>query len=153
MRDGMLKRGKAERKVAAGGVSGDAELFEVEFGERIILVRKQSTVGAADVFKCSGPSAAGIAHAPVFDVPRGDAGLLKRMAKMPGVSQVVLGAPVAAVNKEDDRMRAFSSWNANVDKLIWVLPVSEAQIGIRRLLFQDSFTLHAEQYRTADTFV
>src|SRR6185437_13825353 len=100
MRDGMLKRGKAERKVAAGGVSGDAELFEVEFGERIILVRKQSTVGAADVLKCSGPSAAGIAHSPVFDVPRCDARFFERVAKMPGVSEVVFCAPVSAVNEK-----------------------------------------------------
>src|SRR6267142_583872 len=104
MRDGMLKRGETESKMAAGGVSGDADPFEVEPGDGIIFVFAQCTVGAADVLKGSGPSAAGIAHATVFDVPGDDASFLERVAKMPGVSQVVLGAPVAAVNEEDDGM-------------------------------------------------
>jgi hypothetical protein len=46
-------------------------------------------------------------------------------------------------------MRAFSGGNANVDKLIWVLTVRETLIRLRWFLFQDGFTLHAEQYRTA----
>ena len=130
-------------------MSGDAELFEVEPGNGIIFVFAQRTVGAANVLKCSGPSAAGIAHATVLDVPGGDAGLLERVAKMSGVNQVVLGAPIAAVNKEDDRMRAISGGNTDVDELICVLAVREAEIGLGRFLFQDGFTLHAEQYRTA----
>jgi hypothetical protein len=149
MRDGMLKRGEAERKVAAGGVSGDAELFEIKFGERIIFVREQCAIGAANVLKRAGPSAAGIAHAAVFDVPSRDAGFFERVAKMSSVSQVVFGTPVAAVNEEDDRMRAFARGKTNVNKLIWVLPVRKAQIRIRRFLFQDGFTLHAMQYKTA----
>ena len=118
MRDGVLKRGKTQSEMAAGGVSGDAESFEIEPRDGIIFVFAQCTVSAADVFKRSGPSAAGIADATVFDVPSGDAGLLERVTKMSGVSEIVFGAPVAAVNKEDDWMRAFSGWNANVDKLI-----------------------------------
>src|SRR5438309_2083571 len=98
MRDGMLKGRETESQMAARGVSGDAEPFEVETGNGIIFVFTQCTVSTADVLKCSGPSAAGIAHATVFDVPRRDAGFLERMAKMSGVSEIVLGAPVAAVN-------------------------------------------------------
>ena len=149
MRDGTLKRGETESKMAAGGVSGDAELFQVEPRDGIISVFAQCTVSAADVLKGSGPSAAGVANATVFDVPGCDAGLFERMAKMSSISEIVFGAPVAAVNEEDDWMRAFSAGDANVDKLIWILAVSEAQIRLRRFLFQDSFTLHAEQYRTA----
>ena len=149
MRDGMLKRGETESEMAAGGVSGNAELCDVEPRDGIISVFAQCTISAADIFKGSGPSATGIAHATVFDVPGGDAGLLQCVAKVSGVNEVVFGAPVAAMNKEDEGMRAFASRNANVDELIWVLAVREAQIRLRRSLFQDGFALHAEQYRTA----
>lgn len=149
MRDGMLKRGETESEMAAGGVSGDADPLEVEPRDGIIFVFAQRTVGAADILKRSGPSAAGIAHAPVFDVPGGDAGLLERVAEMPGISEVVFRSPVTAVNKEDNWMRAFACGNANVDELIWVLAVRETLIRPGRFLFQDGFTLHAKQYRTA----
>ena|SRR5579864_3636734 len=68
---------------------------------------------------------------------------------MTGISQVVFGAPVSAVDEEDDGMRPFAGGNANVNKLIWVLAVRKAQIGARRFLFKDGFALHAKQYRTA----
>ena len=149
MRYGALKRCETEREMATGGVSGDAELFEVEPRDGIIFMFAQCAIGAADILKCSGPSAAGIAHAPVLDVPGGDTGLLQGVAKMSGVSEIIFRAPIAAVNEEDDWMRAFSGRNADVNELIWVLAVREAQIGLRRFLFQDGFTLHAKQYRTA----
>ena len=149
MRDGMLKRRETESEMASSGVSGDAEGFEIEPGNGISFVFAQCTVGATDIFKGSGPSAAGIADATVLNVPGCDAGLLERVAKVPGVSEIVFGAPVAAVDEEDDWMRAFSGGNANVNELIWVLAVRNAQIRPRRLLFQDGFTLHAMQYRTA----
>ena|SRR5215831_12035499 len=149
MRDGMLKRGEANSKVAAGGVPGDAKSFQVEPRDGIIFVLEQSTVGLADVLKCSGPCAAGIAHATVFNVPGCDAGFLEPVAKMSCISEVIFGAPVAAVNEEDNRMRTFACGKANVDKLIWILSVRKAQISLRRFLFQDGFALHAKQYRTA----
>src|SRR5579864_5127351 len=126
MRDGMLKRRETESEMATGGVSGDAELFEVEPRDGIVFVLAQCTVRAADVLKRSGPSTARIAHAPVLDVPTGDAGLFERVAKMSGVSEIVFGAPVSAVDEEDDGMRAFSGGNANVNKLIRVLAVRKA---------------------------
>src|SRR5579859_54560 len=149
MRNGALKGGEAESEVTSGRVAGDAELFQVEPGDGIVLMFAQCTVGAADVFKRSGPSAAGIAHATVFHVPGCDAGIFQRVAKMTGVSEVILGAPEAAVNEKDDGMRAFSGGEARVDELIWVLAVRKAQIGLGRFLAQDGFALHAEQYRTA----
>src|SRR5712671_1903218 len=135
--------------MAAGRVSGDAELFEIEFGKGIVFMREQGVVGAADVLKCSGPAAAGIADATVFDVPGCDADFFQRGTKMPGISEIVLRAPVAAVDEEDNGMRTFSRGKANVDELIRVLPIRETQIGIGRFLFQDGFALHAKQYRTA----
>lgn len=147
MCDGMLKRGEAESKVATGGVSSDAEFFEIEPGDGIIFVFAQCPIGAADVLKCSGPSAAGIAHAPVFSVPGCYAGLFERVAKMPGISQVIFGTPITAVNEEDNRMRAFARGKANVNKLIGVLAVREAQIGLRWFLLQNGFALHGEKYK------
>jgi len=84
MRDGMLKRRETESKMASGGVSGDAEFFEIEVGDGIAPVFAQRTIGAADVFKCSRPSAAGVAHATVLDVPGGDADFFQRVAKVSG---------------------------------------------------------------------
>jgi len=109
----------------------------------------QGAVGAADVFKCSWPSAAGIAHATVFHVPGCDAGFRERVAKMSGIREIVFGAPVAAVDEEDDGMWAFSRGKARVDELIGVLAVRKTQIGPGRFLFQNGFALHAKQYRTA----
>ena len=60
-----------------------------------------------------------------------------------------MGAPVAAVDEKDDWVKAFSGGKTNINELIWVLPVRKAQIRTRWFLFQDGFTLHAEQYRTA----
>src|SRR5438309_8091668 len=99
MRDRALKRRKAQSQMAAGGMSGNAEPFEVEPGDGIIFVFTQCTVSAANVRKCSGPSAARIADATVFDVPGGNTGLFQGVAKMSGVSEVVLGAPVSAVDE------------------------------------------------------
>ena len=130
-------------------MAGDAEFFQIEPGDRVILVFAQRVVGAADVFKRSGPSAAGISHATVFHIPGCDAGLLERVAKMSCVSEVVFRAPVAAVDEEDDGMWAFSRGKARVDELIGVLAVRKTQIGPRRFLFQNGFALHAKQYRTA----
>ena len=149
MRDGMLKRGETESQMATGGVSGNAEFFEIEPRDGIIFVLTQRTVGAADILKGSGPSPAGVAHATVFNVPGCDAGLLERVAKMTGISEIVFGAPVSAMNEENNRMRAFARRKANVNELIWVLAIREAQIRLRRFLFQNGFALHAEKYRTA----
>jgi hypothetical protein len=148
MGNGSLKGGEAESEVASSGMAGDAELFQIEPGDGIILVLAQCVVGAADVFKRSGPSAAKVSHATIFHVPGCDAGIFQRVAKMAGVSKVVLGAPEAAVDEEDDGMRAFSGGESRVDELIWVLSVRKAQIGLGRFLAEDGFALHAEQYRT-----
>src|SRR6476469_7811286 len=107
MRDGVLKRCKTKSEMATGGVSGDAEPLEIEMGDGIALVFTQCTVRAANVLKGSGPSATGIANATVLDVPGCDACLFESVAKMPGISEVVFGAPVSAMNEEDDGMRAF----------------------------------------------
>jgi hypothetical protein len=109
----------------------------------------QSMVGAADIFKRSRPSTARISHATVFHVPGCDAGVFQRIANMAGVGEAVFGAPVTAVDEEDDGMGTFSIGKAYFDKLVGVLAVGKTQIRIRRFLLEEGFALHAEQYRTA----
>ena len=149
MRHGVLKSGEAKSKVASRGVAGDAELFQIELGDGIVLVSAQRAVRAANVFKRSWPSPAGVPHATVFHVPGCDAGIFQRVAKMTGVSEIVFGTPEAAVDEENNGMRAFSGGKACVDELIEVLAVRKAQIGLGWFLAEDGFALHAEQYRTA----
>jgi len=144
MRNGTLKGGETESQVASGGVAGDAELFQIEPGDGIILVLAQSVVGAADVLKSSGPSTAGISYAAVFHVPGCDACIFQGVAKMTGVSEVVFGTPEAAVDEENDGMRALSGGKARVDELIRVLAVRKAQIGLGWFLGEDGFALHAK---------
>ena len=71
------------------------------------------------------------------------------MTKVPGISEIVFRAPVAAVDEKDDGMRTFSHGKTNIDELIGVLAVRKTEIGIGRFLLQDGFALHAKQYRTA----
>ena len=51
---------------------------------------------------------------------------------MARVRQIVFCAPVAAVNEKHDRMRRFVLREADVNKLIGILAVGDAQIGMRR---------------------
>lgn len=48
------------------------------------------------------------------------------------VGEIVFRAPVAAVNEKYDRMRPIACGHAHIQKLIRILTVGEAQIGIRR---------------------
>jgi hypothetical protein len=144
MRNGTLKGGETEGQMASGGVAGDAEPFHIEPGDGIILVFEQCMVRATDVLKSSGPSAAGIPHATIFHVPGGDASIFQRVAKMTGVSEVVFGAPEAAVDEENDGMRAFSDGKARVDELIGVVAIRKAQVRLGWFLAEDGFALHAK---------
>src|SRR5260221_5543280 len=112
-------------------------------------MRDQGVVGAGDVLKCSGPAAAGIAYATVFDVPGCDTSFFQRGAKMSSIGQIVLRAPIAAVDEKDNGMRTFSRGKANIHELVWVLAVRKTEIRVGRFLFQNGFALHGKQYRTA----
>src|SRR3989442_1208615 len=91
---------QAKRKLSARGMSGDAHPVEVEFSTTVIRSIAQSVKGAANIFKAAWPSAARISHAAVFNIPSGHACGFERMAKMARIGQVILGSPIAAVNKE-----------------------------------------------------
>jgi hypothetical protein len=71
------------------------------------------------------------------------------VTKVARVCEVIFGAPVAAVDEEDDRMRALASGKADIDELIWVLAVRDSQVRIGRFLFETGLALHAKQYRPA----
>ena len=51
---------------------------------------------------------------------------------MARVGEIVFCAPVAAVNKKHDRMRSLVLRDADVDKLIGIVAVGKAQVGLRR---------------------
>ena len=131
--DRRFVRGKAECKLATGGMSGNAEASEIElrkFAFRFIAMHEM--VCAAKIVERSRPSAARIANAPVFDVVCRDAGHFQSMAEMARVREIVFRAPVAAMNEKHDWMRPIAFGQANIHKLIRVLAVGEAQIGVRR---------------------
>src|SRR5258708_23933162 len=99
----------------------------------------QNAIRAAYVFKAAGPSSAGISHATVFYIPCGNAGFLQRMAKVAGISQIVLGPPIATVNEEHSRMRTFSGGNSHIDELVLGLTVVDPRVWIPPLLVQGVF--------------
>src|SRR5262249_16202258 len=102
----------------------------------------EKTVRAAQVFKRARPSTAGISHATVLNVPCSNANLLQRIAEMAGVDQVILRAPIAAGNKQENWMWSFCRGQTHVNKLVFVLAVWNAQVRIRRLLGENGFALH-----------
>jgi hypothetical protein len=148
-RYGGFKCSETNSKVPAGGVAGDTNPLEVKFDERVIFMRMQSTIDAADILKGSGPASAGIAHATILNVPGGDTDFFQRSAKMSRINKVVLSPPITAVYEEDHGVRAFAFRQAHVNKLVRVLAVRETQIGCGRLFAEDVFTLHASSIKQA----
>lgn len=51
---------------------------------------------------------------------------------MARVGEIVFCAPVAAVNEKHNRMWRFVSRYSDVDKLIGIVAVGKAQVGLRR---------------------
>ena len=139
-----LMRSQAESKLAAGRMSGDAQALQVEL--RAVLMESEQC--SAYVFEGTRPAPAGIAHAAILNVPRCNADLLQGMAEMPRVSEVIPGAPVAAMNEEDDWVRAVAFGHPDIDELIGVRAVGQAQVGPGRFIGEYVFAGHAEQYKT-----
>lgn len=61
---------------------------------------------------------------------------------MASVGEIVFRAPVTAVNEERDRMRPIAFGHAHIQKLIRILTISEAQIGIGRWCGKYAFAWH-----------
>ena len=91
-----------------------------------------------DVVEGARPAAAGVAEAPVLDVPRRDAVGGEVDAQVPGMGQVVDRLPVAAVEHDDERERPAACRQAQVTELEWLVAVDDTRVGVgRRRLGQD----------------
>jgi hypothetical protein len=82
--------------------------------------------GAKDVVESAGPAAAGIAEAPVLDVPRRDPVRGEIEAQMAGVGEGVDRLPVPTVHHHDDRVRAGARRKPQVAELERIGPVRNA---------------------------
>jgi hypothetical protein len=88
--------GQAERQLRSGGMAHDDETIGIKIEMRPLLENK--SIGRADVFERSRPSAAGVANTPVLDVEGGESRHAQRFAELTGMAEIVFGPPVAAVN-------------------------------------------------------
>src|SRR5262249_13263903 len=129
--------------MTSGRMTGHAQSFQVTFAR----MSTQKLVRGSDIFKCSGPSPATISDSSVFNIPGCDSSLGQRGTQMSCIIQIVLGSPVAAVNKEDNGMWLFAAGNADVYKLIGVGTVHGPAIRLRRFPAQNGFALHCQQYK------
>src|SRR5713226_5387686 len=99
---------------------------EVQMESGMFLLNK--AVGRADVLKRTGPSAAGIADSPVFDVEGRDARGSQRFAQVSGVREVVLRPPKAAVDVQQNGVRLLSARQADFKKLIGIGAIRDMRI-------------------------
>jgi hypothetical protein len=77
--------------------------------------RPQVLGGGGDIDECAGPAAARLTDPPVLDIPTGDAARGEVIAESIHQVESVAGAPVATVDKDDDR--------------VWPHPARHAQIA------------------------
>src|SRR5215510_11977292 len=110
--------------MTSGRMTGHAQSFQVTFAR----MSTQKLVRGSDIFKCSGPSPATISDSSVFNIPGCDSSLGQRGTQMSGIRKIVLGSPVAAVNKEDNGMRPLAAGDANIHKLIGVGAIHHSTI-------------------------
>ena len=81
-----------------------------------------------DIVKRARPAAALLAHPAILDVPHGKAGLGQRLAKGIGVVEAVPRPPVAAMDKDDHRMRPWTCRQPEIAELIGVRPVADMPV-------------------------
>src|SRR5882762_9736301 len=91
---------------------------EVQMESGMFLLNK--AVGRANVLKRTGPSTAGIADPPVFDVEGRDARRSQRFAQVSGVREVILCPPKTAVDIQQNRVRSLCARQTHFKKLIRV---------------------------------
>jgi hypothetical protein len=125
---------QTKRELRSGGVAHDKKFPRVKI--MLASVLQQKVVSTTDVGERVGPASAFIAHAAVFKIGCRHPFGTQRRAKMACVIQVVAGAPVAAVNVDDERktvpglLPAFRQ--AQLEKLIRVRPVCDPRVSRRR---------------------
>src|SRR6266850_2427988 len=107
--------------------------IEIEFGgDGLEMIRR-----VGHVFKCSRPSASGMAEPPVFDIPRGDAHIRQRDAYMAYVVESVCRAPKPAVDHDGCGMRPPLLGQPQVPKVKLARPIADAMIRRRRSVFKN----------------
>ena len=132
---------QTKRELRSGGVAHDKKFPRV----KIVLasVLQQNVVSTADVGERVGPASAFIAHAAVFKIGCRHPFGTQRRAKMACVIQVVAGAPVTAVNVDDERKRVLGLLpvfrQPQLEKLIRVRPVCDPRVSRRRLRLSTSW--------------
>ena len=112
----------------------DAARVQVVFGRDLCHEAKTVT----NIGKSSGPAAAFIAYAAVFDIPGSDATSSQGSTEVTGMGKIIFVAPEAAVDVDDDRMwrRVFdSAWVSRraVSTRMGVL-IADGQAKIAKLL-------------------
>jgi hypothetical protein len=64
---------------------------------------------------------------------------------MSGISQIIFGAPVTAVNEKNNGMRIFAlCGKSHLDKLVWVWAICQPLIGIRRFCAENVLAWHRQ---------
>ena len=81
-----------------------------------------------DIVKRARPAAALLAHPAILDAPHGKAGLSQRLAEEIGVVEAIPCPPVAAVDKDDNRMRPLTRRQPEIAELIRVRPVADMPV-------------------------
>src|ERR1700757_314342 len=76
-------------------------------------------VGVANIFKRSRPGSTLVTNASILDVERYESGFGERAAKMPSVSQIVVVAPVAAMDVHHRAQWFHRRRQAHVDKMLF----------------------------------
>ncbi len=112
--------------------------FQTESG--MFLLNKP--VGRPDVLKRTGPSTAGIADPPVFDVEGRDVRRSQGFAEVPGVREVILCPPKTAVDVQQNRVRSLGARQTYFKKLIRVGAIGYTLIGWRLRVAENVFGGH-----------
>ena len=95
-----------------------------------VCVPEQEMIAGANISKRSGPAAAFVPDAPVFQICCCNPFYLQSSAEMSGMSKIVFSAPEAAVNKNHKRYRivVFCRRKAQVQELVGIGSVRDALV-------------------------
>jgi len=96
--------GETERQLSACRVSHHCQMFRAEMELRRIFANEP--VCRPEVRKRPRPPATVVAHAAIFDVEGRYATRAQSLAQVPSVSKIVLCPPIAAVDVDENGVRA-----------------------------------------------
>jgi len=99
-------------------------------------------VRGANVIERAWPPAARISHAPVLDIERCDTCPAQRLAQVPGMSQVIFGVPIPAMNIDQPGMDTRRPRQPYLHKLLRVCPIGDPLIRRWLRLDENVFNGH-----------